>query len=219
MNGINADAQRVMRTVVEFIKSSLLGGLFVLLPVSLLYILVLEIFDIAIAVATPITLLFPAGQFDDSKFPELLAILLIVGASLIIGLMMRSNFGVRVGEWIELKILHPVPGYEFLKSLIHSLGNTHKVKGMRPALKILPNGGYQAAYVIEENADGMCTILLPHAPAAMAGPVEILPTSQVKIMDKSFGEFMQSINHWGMGIIALADRELSQSKQSKQSKS
>jgi uncharacterized membrane protein len=192
-----------MKTIVEFLKTTLLGGMFVLLPVSLLYILVLEIFEIAVAVATPITLLFPAGQFDDNKFPELLAILLIVGASLIIGLLMRSNIGVRVGEWIESKILYPVPGYEFLKSLINSLGNTRKARGFRPALKKLPGGGYQTAYVVENPGNGWMTILLPHSPAAMAGPVELVPADQVEILETGFGNFMQTLNHWGIGVQEL----------------
>ena len=113
---------------------------------------------------------------------------------------MRSELGRVVGRWIEKYILIPVPGYSFLRNLVQSLGNTSKVEGIRPALKILPGGGYQAAYLVEEISDGFCTILLPHAPAAMAGPVEILPSDQVRVLDENFGLFMQSINHWGMGM-------------------
>jgi len=188
-----------MQRALEFIRATIMGGLFVLLPVSLLFLLLTELFDLAVAVATPITLLFPEGEFDEARFPTFLAIGLIVTMSLVLGLLMRSWLGIGLGRWIERSVLMPLPGYGFLKNLTHSLGNTNRVSGFKPVLKHLPDGGFQIAYLVEEDSQARCTILLPHAPAAMSGPVEIVPRDKLRVLDCSFGEVMQSLNHWGLG--------------------
>jgi len=189
-----------MKAITEFIKSVLFGGLFVLLPVSLLFVLLAEMLDLAVAVATPITLLFPEGRFDETKFPVLLAIGLILLTSLGLGLLMRSPWGVGIGRAAESRILLPIPGYAFLKHLTLSLGGRDQERGFQAALKRLPNGGFQAVYIVEQSETGMCTILLPHAPAAMSGPVEIIPHAELEVLDVGFGDFMQSISHWGTGL-------------------
>ena len=156
--------------------------------------------DLGITLATPLADLLFGETSGEPESPVLLAIGLIAGASLLLGLLMRSKLSQSAGRWIERRVLCPVPGYGFVKTLIHSLGDTDRVGRFRPVFRKLPDGGLQAAYLIEEGADGTCTILLPHAPAAMTGPVEVVPRSQLRPADASFGEFMQSLNHWGTGM-------------------
>lgn len=190
----------MMKSASEFLKTTLLGGLFVLLPVVLLYLLLAEMLDLAIALATPLADLLFGETSGEPESPVLLAIGLIAGASLLLGLLMRSNLSQSAGRWIERRLLRPVPGYDFVKTLIHSLGDTDRVGRFRPVFRKHPDGGLQAAYLIEEGDDGNCTILLSHAPAAMSGPVEIVPRGQLRPTNASFGEFMQSLNHWGTGM-------------------
>jgi hypothetical protein len=46
-----------------------MGGLFVLLPILLLYLLLAEALDLIVALATPIADLFPEGTFGKVEFP------------------------------------------------------------------------------------------------------------------------------------------------------
>ena len=48
-----------MKTTMEFLKTCFLGGLFVLLPLLLFYLLFSELMDIIVALATPIADLVP----------------------------------------------------------------------------------------------------------------------------------------------------------------
>jgi uncharacterized membrane protein len=205
-----------MKAIVEFFKVTLVGGLFVLLPVSLLFLLLAEMLDLAIAVATPLTLIFPEGTFDGSQTPVILAVVLIVVTSMVIGLLMKSGWGRAMGSWLERHILSPIPGYGFLKNLTHSLGGSAEANHFRAAFKNLPGGGWQAVYVVEESEGKMCTILVPHAPAAMSGPVEIVPRDRLRILSASFGGFMHSINHWGSRMSQFADLSTTEPNQKTQ---
>ncbi|MGD2011309.1 MAG: hypothetical protein PVI76_09445, partial [Desulfobacterales bacterium] len=70
-----------MKQLLEFLKTSLTGGLFILLPLVLFYLLFSELLEVVVALATPIADLFPKGTFDQVKMPVIIGIILIIGAS------------------------------------------------------------------------------------------------------------------------------------------
>ena len=80
-----------MKTITGFLKTCLVGGLFVLLPLLLFYLLFSEVMGLVVALATPIADLFPKGTFDKLSNPVIVAILLLLGSSFLFGLALRSN--------------------------------------------------------------------------------------------------------------------------------
>ena len=84
-----------MKKLTQFVKTSLLGGILVLLPLMLFYLLVDELLGLVVALATPIADLFPKGMFDNIQTPVLMAVLLIVMALIMMAmpiLMNRVNY-------------------------------------------------------------------------------------------------------------------------------
>ena len=107
-----------MRALLGFLKTTALGGLFVLLPLLLLYLVLSEALDLVVAIATPIADLFPSDTFAHEKYPLLIALLLLLGASFVLGLAMRAERGRRLGRWLERNTLRRLPMYGALKSLV-----------------------------------------------------------------------------------------------------
>jgi hypothetical protein len=64
-----------------------MGGLFVLPPVLLFYLLLSEALNLIVALATPIAYLFPEGTFEKVEFPVILGLVLV----LVCKLMRRLN--------------------------------------------------------------------------------------------------------------------------------
>jgi uncharacterized membrane protein len=189
-----------MRQLIEFLKTTALGGLFVLLPVLLLYLVLSEALGLIVALATPIADLFPKGTFDQIKSPVLMALILIVGVSFLIGLVLRSETGRRLGGWIERTVFGHLPVYKALKSLTTGFAKTGKEGAFRPAVMISPNGDRELAYVIEDHGDGRATILLPWVPTAFAGSVKIVDRESIDILDADLGEVSRVLSHWGVGF-------------------
>ena len=98
-----------MKNLLSFLKLAAQGGLLVLLPILLFILLLTEIVQMVVGLATPIAGLFPAGTFEDPKYPVALAVTLLFGASLIIGIVMKSNAATRLGNWIQEKTLDKLP--------------------------------------------------------------------------------------------------------------
>ena len=188
-----------MMAMMEFVKTALLGGLFVLLPVLLLHLLLMEVFGLLAALATPIADLFPEGTFEKLRFPGLVAVVLLVGASFVIGLAMKSSFGRRVGSAIEASTLARLPLYETLKRLTRTIGDAREAESFRPALLDHEDGSAELAYLIEEHDDGRATVLLPWSPTALAGSLLLVPRGRVRLLSTDLGEFTRVLGQWGVG--------------------
>jgi len=192
-----------MKSIKEFFKSVLVGGIFVVLPIVLLYLLLSEMLELVVAIATPIADLFPEGTFDKIAHPVVIAIMLIVGVSFLLGLLMRISWSRRIFEWFERRVLAPIPGYSAIKGLTYSFGKSSASQSFKPALLVTVNGQREIIYLIEKHADATATVLLPWAPTPLAGSVKIVPMDQVEILDSSLSDLAGVLSQWGVGMNEL----------------
>ncbi len=183
----------------KFIKTTLLGGLFVLLPLMLLWIGLKEIGGLLVEMATPIADLFPKGVFDNLTAPGVVAIFLIVGTSFILGLAARLAWLNSVGRHIEHSVLNRVPMYRMLKVISGALIDTDS-GDVRPALISDDSGGGDPCYVIEKHKDGRATVLIPWSPASFAGSIKVVQHSDLEILSCSLDEFSRSLSQIGVGV-------------------
>lgn len=195
-----------MKAIADFIKTTALGGLLVLLPILLFILLLMEIVQLVVGLATPIAGLFPAGTFDDPKHPVVLAVVLLFGASLLIGIAMKSKAAKTLGSWIEEKTINKMPIYRFVKSLVAGLVDAEKSASFKPALCDSGDGLQEIVYVVEELEDGRLTVLFPHAPTGFAGPVGIVPKDRLTPMEASLGDVSLVLNHMGLGTKELLNK-------------
>lgn len=192
-----------MNRFVEFLKTTALGGLLVVLPLAVFYLLFGQLLDAVIALATPIADLFPPDFFEPIDMPFLLALLLILGASFIFGLALRSEQLTRLGHWFENTVLEKVPLYGPVKRISRGLAGAED-NAFTVALLESGDGSKQLVYVIEESADGFATVLVPMAPTGFSGPVKLVPYDLLLPLDASIGDASQVLAHWGFGMQKLA---------------
>ena len=188
-----------MKKILEFFKTTIVGGLFVLLPVILVYLALSEVINVLVAMATPIADLFFPGRFEEIEFPALIALALLVGISFILGLIMLSDTGRRFGNWIERIILGRLPAYNAIKSLTTGFANSQQESSFKPALLKSAEGNKEFAYIIEDHGDGNLTVMLPWAPTPFAGSVKIVPKDRVEPLTVSMGQLTETLSHWGIG--------------------
>jgi uncharacterized membrane protein len=188
-----------MDRLIDFLKTTALGGFFVLLPILLLYLMLGEAFELVVALATPIADLFPPGTFDKVSFPVLLALLLILSVSFALGLAARSELGGRLGRWVERRTLDRVPLYRTVKGFAAGFAEIGGGEGFKPALLVSANGQRQIAYRVEEHGDGQVTVMLPRAPTPLSGSVKIVRREQVEMLDARLADVTRVLSHWGVG--------------------
>lgn len=195
-----------MKTVWEFFKTTVLGGLLVLLPLLIFYLLMDELIGVFVALATPIAGLFPEGYFDHAYLPLVVAILLIVFGSFVFGLALRSTLMRRFGDWVERVLLEKLPMYKAVKRLSRGLAGERENQVFTPALFQSDDHTHEVVYVVEEIDNDRLAILVPMAPAGFSGPVKIVSRDKVIALDASIGDASQVLAHWGHGMGDLVAR-------------
>ena len=191
----------------KFLKTTLLGGLFILLPLMLLWIGLKEIGGLLVEMATPIADIFPASVFDNLAAPGVVAILLIVGTSLIFGLAAKSAWISHIGRSFENSILNRVPMYRMLKIISSALIDSDS-RDVKPALVTNDSGGGDPCYVIEKHKDGRATVLLPWSPASFAGTIKVVQQSDLEFLSCSLDEFSRSLSQIGVGVEECLNQKL-----------
>jgi len=197
-----------MKKLLEFLKTALVGGLLVLLPLVLFYLLLAELLELVVALATPIADLFPKGTFDQVKMPVVLAVILIVGTSFLFGLALRSASLRRLGRWVERSMLGRLPLYNAVRSLARGLVGAQEDAAFRSAVLNSPDGEQEIVYVIEDHGDGKMTVLVPWAPASFAGSVKILNSDRIEMLDAGLGDTSRVLGHWGVGARELLEKKI-----------
>ena len=188
----------------NFLKTTLLGGLFILLPLMLLWIALREIGGLLTQMAAPIVDLFivdlfAAGTFDNLAAPGLIALIMIIITSFILGLMARSAWFSSAGRSLENLVLDKVPMYRMLKIISSALIDTN-ASDVSPAIIRNVSGGGDPCYVMEMHKDGRATVLLPWSPASFAGSIKVVQQSDLEFLGCSIDEYSRSLSLMGVGI-------------------
>jgi len=193
--------------MLSFFKSALVNGLVILLPVVLVFLAIKEIFAMLVGIATPIADLFPEGTFDHIKETEIIAVLLIAGLAILLGVISKIKAGRAIGRGIEKYTLNKVPMYRMLKSLVGAFLDLESEESFKPALLENDSGDLEPVYIIEDRGRPRVVVLVPWAPTAFAGSVKLVRRDRVHRMDVTLDEFSLSLTHLGTGMSELLPEE------------
>ena len=188
------------------LKNALLTGLYVLLPLMLLWIGLREIGGVLTAMAEPISGLIGSRYFENLKLPGGIAAVLIAGTSLVIGYLSKLHVVAALGQKVEAVILTRVPMYQMLKVISGALVRPNETD-VSPALIMDGEGGGDPCYVMEDHGNGMTTVLLPWSPASFAGSIKVVPSSRLRYLDCTVDEYSRSVSLMGVGVAECLDRK------------
>jgi uncharacterized membrane protein len=189
--------------MLKFLKSAVVNGLVIIIPLILVFLAIKEIIGLMINVATPIADMFPAGTFDNVRETEILAALLILGTAFILGLLSKIRAGRAIGRGIEKYSLNKVPMYRMLKSLVGAFLNLENEDSFKPAFIKNISGDMEPCYVIEDRGRPRVVVLVPWAPTAFAGSVRLVLRESVQYLPVTLDEFSLSLTHLGLGLSEL----------------
>ena len=187
-----------MKLLGEFIKSTLLGGLLVILPLCLGVMVVLRVVGALAKVVAPIVERLPDGL----RFHNLAAALILLLACFATGLLARTRVGKSVGRWFESRVLEHIPGYSIVRTVTRRIGNVEEGDQFAPAFAEIEEA-LVPAFVVEEHADGRYTVFVPSAPTPAVGAVYVMARERVHLVDAPFLKSVQCVTKWGAGCKEL----------------
>ena len=194
-----------MKTLAEFTRTTLIGGLLIILPIYVAVLLLAKTVKGLLGLLQPVAERVPASV----EFRQIVAIVLLVCVCFLVGLIVRTGPGLRAKNACERALLERLPGYTFLRGLAKRLAGQSEEQTLQPALVELEDA-LVPALIVEELEDGSFTVLVPSAPTPMAGSVYILPRDRVHPVDIPFTQAIGVFSKWGTGagefVRAMRDR-------------
>ena len=183
-----------MKTLAEFTKTTLIGGVLIVLPIYVCVLLLLKAVSGLLAAVKPITASIPAAV----EFKQLLAILVLIAICFITGIIVRTGPGLRAKNALEGAVLVKLPGYTLLRGLAGRVAGRADEPTFAPALVEIEEA-LVPALIIEKLPNDLYTVLVPSVPTPMAGAVYILTSDRVHPVDVSFATALRVFSKWGAG--------------------
>jgi uncharacterized membrane protein len=189
--------------MLRFFKATLFNGLLILLPILFLIIILKEFIELIIGLATPIADLFPPDTIDSIHETTIVAVLLILATSLLVGMLALLPFAASTGRYLEKRLLGKIPVYRPLKSLLQALLGSEASRAFKPAFIRRDSGELEPAYIVEDTGRPRLVVLIPWTPNSFAGSIKLVPRNLVYEVDLSLDEFSLCLGHYGVGLLEL----------------
>ena len=188
-----------MKSILEFLKSTLIGGLFVVLPVVILLMLLRELVGMADALVDPLVQMLPVKSLGGIDMARLVAWLSVILVCFFTGLAAKAGFGVMIGSWFERIFLMRIPGYSMIKGLTGSFGGDQTRSDFKPAIIMAGENTWELAFIVEELENDNFTVFVPTAPTPSMGRIYFVGKERIRKLDASMGSAMNCVMQWGIG--------------------
>ena len=189
-----------MKALVEFLKTTLIGGLLIVVPVYLTLLLLGKALKGMVALLAPIVALLPERVHH---FGQILAIVLVVLVCFMLGLIARTGLGRRAIGAFEQRGLERMPGLAMLRSVVRRVSGSSDDAQFQPVLVETDEETLTPGFIVEELDDDRFVVLVPSVPTPAAGSLYILPRQRVHWVDVPVTEAVAVITRWGTGTSKL----------------
>jgi len=183
-----------MKRFLALLKSTLLGGLIVVLPAWLAVLLVLKALEHLQIFVKPISSHLPR-TIDHSK---IIAILVLFALCFLVAVAIRTAIGPRAKRLAEQAVLEKIPGYTTLRGFAAQLADQNPSASFQPALVEIEEA-LVPGFIVEQHSGNRSTVFIPSVPTPKAEALYIVDNNRVHPLDVSAVSVMQCIAKWGGG--------------------
>ena len=188
-----------MKRAAAFLRTTLLGGLVVVLPVVVVCRIAAKTVLATRTAAQSLVEKLTGHGAEGVHFPMIFAVLIVIALSFLIGLAMTSDWGRRCGGWIERALLFRILGYAAVRAIVGGLANVHHEGAVRPGLLSLSGDAECFVVVTEDHGDGRLTVSIPGSPNPSGGIVQIVPKDKVRVLNVRITDIASALQQWGVG--------------------
>lgn len=191
----------------SFIKTTVIGGLVVIVPLSLIVIIFGDLFSTVMQLTQPVAQYLPFNELLNTIIVTLLAVTGILFACFLTGLVVRTSWGITGKDWFERRVLSRIPLYNIIKNLTHRFVGEEGTQFTPAEIDLHDTGCTVLGAIVEELVDGRLAVFVPVTPAATVGQIYLVPSNRVTRLNASLGATINSITEWGIGTKELFEKQ------------
>jgi len=197
-----------MKRLREFFKSTLVGGLLVLLPLTIFVYALVWVFNLVHKAISPLTKIIMETSTTQVVIADVVAIGLLVLACFLVGMVVRTRLGRWMYTLIESRLLRKTPGYSMIKETVSQFLDKDKQSPFSSVAlaRIFESDTLVSVFVTDRHADGSYTVFMPTGPNPTSGNIYHLRAENVFPVDVSVEDAMRSIISCGAGSATLISK-------------
>jgi len=171
-----------MKRITSFIKTTLIGGLFFVIPIVLVLLIIGKILEIFRKLVTPIADIIPLETIGGITLSGIIALLVLLLLCFIAGLFANTKKANDLKNWIEATILSNIPGYTLLKGMTESAIGVDS-ENLKDVILVDIEEVWQIGFLMDEIDDELSSVYIPGAPNPMSGDVFFVKNERLKKLD------------------------------------
>jgi uncharacterized membrane protein len=201
----------------EFVKSTVLGGLLVILPLAIFFFALTWIFGLVLSAISPLTNIVMQKSPLQGIVADILVVALLIAVCFSVGAIVRTKLGKWLYLFVESNVFLRVPGYSLIKETVFQfIGNKKSPFSSVALVQIFGNETLVSGFITDEHKDGTRTVFVPTGPNPTSGNIYHLPSNLVHPVDVSVEDAMRSIISCGAGSSTLISKRKEQRTETNQ---
>lgn len=198
----------MLRRLQRFFLTTVLGGLVVVLPITLLVMVVRLIFNFINKLLDPIEKLLWFSEYTKGWIIDLLSIVIIILVFFLLGLFVRTELGRKAVMRLEERFLNQLPFYKILRDTVQQFLGNKKMPFSKVVMVDAMNTKMVGFITTEpEWEDGYYTVFVPTAPNPTNGFVFHVKKEQLEFLKIKPEDAMRTIIGLGTGSEVLFKQE------------
>ena len=199
-----------MKSITSFIKTTLIGGLFFIIPIVLLVYLIGKVIDIFRKMVAPIADKIDFSLFGGETTSRIIAIAVLFILCFIAGLLAKTKIANQLKEWIEDNILSNIPGYTLLKGMTETATGLES-KNLKEVVLVDIEEVWQIGFLMERIDNDLNAVFIPGAPNPMSGDVVFVKWDRLKKLDIKEINAMKISRKMGIDSKKILDGKMNKS--------
>jgi len=182
---------------IGFFRATALGGVLFLLPLAVVVGLLGYVYSFVVVIYEPLASSLPLHSAAGVAMLFGVAVLVLVLACFMAGLMAHRAIGRRISGLIEKYLNTFFPKYAIYKDLLAgNIGGSRNVPSLKPVLVTTPES-QRIAFESDRVGDGRVVVFFPGAPDTWIGHVGLVAADQVEPLNVPFNDVVGILEQLG----------------------
>ena len=195
-----------MKGLKSFIKSTVTGGLLVVLPLAIFIFALKWIYSLVSGVISPLADKFSVATGYRAVLVDAMVVVIILMVCFLVGAFVRTKLGKIIYHHLESGVLKRAPGYSLIKETVSQFLGARKSPFSSVALaQIFGNDTLVTCFVTDTHEDGTATVFVPTGPNPTSGNIYHLNQEHVHPVKVGVEDAMRTIISCGAGSSMLVD--------------
>lgn len=191
-----------MKGLAGFIRTTIVGGVFYLVPVIVLLAVIGKALGIAHKLVAPVAKVIQLQGPLSFLSERVLAIIVIVLFCFLAGLIAKTAGGKGFTRWLESNVLSKVPGYTLIKSMSDSISGVEEQSDRETVLARIEDS-WQVGLLVERLDNGHAAVYVPGAPSTLSGSVYFMTEDRIKPLGIPVSAAFRCVGRLGAGSNVL----------------